>query len=164
MLINSEGKIFGKVSIIDILIVILVITAVIAAYFRLNKTVDNAAVETTEFYYTISVEEIRENSKNKLIKDLGKEFLLKDNESVVMGTLESYEVFDAKSSITLNDGSVKEVLVPEKYDVNLTFKITGYEKDDGFYTMKLTDLCAGKTYNITSLHCCVLGTIDKIWK
>ena len=164
MIINSNGKLFGKVSIIDILIVLLVITAIIAAYFRLNKTVDNAAVETSDFYYTLSIEEIRETNKDKLIEDLGKEFVLKENESVVMGTLESYEVFDAKSNITLIDGSVKEVLVPGKYDVKLTFKVTGYEKDDGFYTLKLTDLCAGKTYNISSLHCTVMGTIDKIWK
>lgn len=164
MIINSNGKIFGKVSIIDILIVLLVIIAIVAAYLRLNKNVDKVADDPVDFYYTISIKEIRENNKDNLIKDINKEFFLNGDVSHSMGILESYEILDAKSTITLTDGSVVESVVPEKYDVYLTFKINGFEMDDGYYTSKLHDLCAGKSYSISSLHCSVFGTVDKIWK
>ncbi len=173
MIINSNGKIFGKISIVDVLIIILIIAAIFGAYFRFSNNPSDTKVESastlgeyekTDFYYTISIKEIRENNKNHLIEAVGEEFCLNGDTSFPMGNLEAYELEEAKTLVYLTDGSVVSKTIPGKYDVNLTFKINGYENKGGFFTKQLYELCAGRSYSISSLHCSVYGTIENIWK
>ena len=173
MLMNSNGKLFGKVSIIDLLVILLVIIAIVGAYFRLTQTAKpndsseankQVVLKTTDFYYTINIKEIREVNKNKLVESVNSEFCLNGDVTFTMGTLVGVDVSDSVATITLTDGSIVQAEIPEKYDVALTFKISGYEKDDGYFTPQMYELCVGRSYSISSLYSTVYGTIEKIWK
>lgn len=163
MLFNSKGKLFGKISIIDILVLVIVVVAIVGAYFRFQG--NNVAAEnvTSEFYYTISINEIRESNKNLLEKSIGTDFRLDGKISSSMGTLQSVEVTDATIPVEKTDGTVVSALVPEKYNVKLTFKVLGTEDSSGYYTPELHEICAGKEYSITNLYCSVIGFADKVW-
>lgn len=163
MFVNSKGKLFGKVSIIDILVIILIIAAVVGAYFRFKGNNVVAVNETTEYYYTISVKEIRESNKNLLEKSIGTKFRLDGKINSSMGELIDTEVFDAEKSLELNDGSIINVTVPERFDVKLTFKVNGSKSDSGYYTPEMQEICVGKEYPITNINCMVTGIVEKIW-
>lgn len=163
MLFNSKGKLFGKVSIIDILVIIVIVVAAVGAYFRFQGNNVVAGNKTSEFYYSISINEIRETNKNYLEKSVGTDFRLDGKISSSMGTLQNVVVTDATTPIEMADGTIVNAAVPEKYNVKLTFKVSGTEDAFGYYTPELHEICAGKEYSITNLYCSVIGFVDKVW-
>lgn len=163
MLFNSKGKLFNKVNVIDILIIILVIVAIAGAYFRFNGNNVVAVNKGCEFYYSITIREIRENNKNLLAESVGTDFRLDGKVSSSMGTLVKVDPTDAITEIEKTDGSIVSAAVPEKYDVVLTFKVNGYKNDSGYLTPEMHEICAGKEYSITNIYCLVKGAVDKVW-
>lgn len=163
MLFNSKGKLFGKVSIVDILVVFVLVVSVVGAYFRFQGNNVAAENKTSDFYYTISINEIRETNKNLLEKSIGTDFRLDGKISSTMGTLDSVAVTEAVTSVERADGIVVNASVPEKYNVKLTFKVSGTEDDMGYYTPEMHKICVGKEYSITNLYCSVIGYVEKVW-
>lgn len=164
MLFNSKGKLFGKVSVVDILVVILVVVAIVGAYFRFNGNNVGAVNETSEFYYKITIREIREINKDLLLKSIDTDFRLDGKISSSMGTLVDVAVNDAVCEIEKIDGTVVNTVVPEKYDVALTLKVVGSETETGYYTPEMYEVCAGKQITLANINCNVTGVIDKVWK
>ncbi len=163
MLMNSKGKLFGKVSIVDIIVILLIILAIVGAYFRFNGNNVVAVNKTTEFYYTFSIKEVRETNKNLLEDSVGTAFRLSGKVSSSMGELVGVEVTDAKKIIALSDGSVVNATVPEKYDVVMTFRVDGLMSESGYFTPEMHEICVGKYYMITNINCLVNGIVEKIW-
>ena len=171
MILNSKGKLFGKISIVDILVIILVLAAAVGIVFRvyISKSSDFQAYDeigyrVVDFNYTINVNGIRESNMEHLIKSKNQEFCLNGDTEFTMGILKDIEVTEAKTIITKQDGTIVSAIIPERYDVKLTFQISGHEKTDGYYTPQLYELAVGKSYSISSLYSSVYGTIEKIWK
>lgn len=164
MLFNSKGKLFGKVSIVDLIVIILVVIALAGAYVRLSGKDVVVTQESAEFYYTLKVSEIRETNMNYLKKSVGTEFFRNGDENYPMGVLEDVQVKEAVTTINMNDGSVVSATIPEKYDVLLTFKVNGFEKNDGYYTPDMWEINVGRTYNVCNIYCSVSGIAEKIWK
>ena len=163
MLLNSKGKILNKVNIVDILIILLVVVAIIGAYFRFKGSNVVAENESCEFYYSLTVREVRESNKNLLENSIDTSFRLDGKISSSMGTLISVESTEATAEIEKTDGSVVSAVVPGKYDVVLTFKVNGYKNDTGYLTPEMQEVCAGKTYSIMNIYSSVEGIVNKIW-
>lgn len=164
MLFNSKGKLFGKVSIVDIFVVILIVVAIVGAYVRFNGNNVGAVNQTSEFNYKITIREIRETNKDLLLKSIGTDFRLDGKISSSIGTLVDVAVSDAVCEIEKTDGTIVSAVVPEKYDVVLTLKVTGSETDTGYYTPEMYEVCAGKQITLANINCNVTGVIDKVWK
>ena len=164
MLFNSKGKLFGKVSIVDIIVVVLIVVAIAGAYVRFSGNTAASVNETSEFYYQITIKEIRETNKDLLLDSIGTDFRLGGKVNSTMGTLVNAVAGDAVSFIEKTDGAIVSAVVPEKYDVVLTLKVNGSEDDTGYYTPELYEICAGKQVTITNIYCSVFGVIDRVWK
>ena len=164
MLFNSKGKLFGKVSIVDILVVLLIVVAIVGAYVRFNGNNVGAVNQTSEFHYQITIREIRETNKDLLLASVGTDFRLAGKISSSMGTLVNVDVKDAVCEIEKNDGTIVSASVPEKYDVVLTLKVVGSETETGYYTPEMYEVCAAKEVTLANINCNVTGVIDKVWK
>lgn len=164
MLFDSKGKIFGKISIVDLLVIILLVVAIVGAYVRFNGNNVGAVNQTTEFNYMITIREIRETNKNLLVESVGTDFRLGGKISSSMGTLTDVEVKESVTEVEKTDGTIVSAKVPEKYDVVLTLKVNGSETDTGYYTPEMYEVCAGKEITLTNIKCNVTGFIDKVWK
>lgn len=163
MLMDSKGKLFGKVSIVDVVVVILILVAVVGAYVRFNGSNSAVVSNDTEFYYKMTVKGIRETNKNMLENSIGTQFRLAGKVSSSMGELIEVNVANATQIITKNDGTIVNAEIPERYDVTLTFKVVGNVNDKGFFTPETYEICAAKEYNITNIYCTVTGVVDKVW-
>ena len=163
MLLNSKGKFLNKINIVDMLIIILVIIAIIGAYFRFKGNNVVAENENCEFYYTLTVREVRETNKILLEKSLDTSFRLDGKVSSSMGTLVNVEPTGAITEIEKTDGSVVSATIPGKYDVVITFKVNGYKNNTGYLTPEMHEICAGKTYSIMNIYSSVEGIVDKVW-
>lgn len=163
MLFDSKGKLFGKVSIVDVIVVAVVLLAIVAGYLRFSGTNTSVVSNNTEFYYTITAKNIRETNKNLLEKSVGTAFRLGGKGNSSMGELVSIDTADAQAIITKTDGEIVMADIPEKYDVTLTLKVVGNVNDNGYFTPEAHEICAAKEYNITNIYCNLTGFVNKVW-
>lgn len=165
MILSSKGKFFNKVNIVDILVIILVVVAVIGAYFRFNGNTVVAENEQCVFNYSITIREIREENKNLLLKSMETQtmFVLDGKINSSMGKLVDVKVSDAVTTIEKTDGTLVNTKVPGKYDVTLILEVDGVKNSSGYYTPEIFEICAGKKYSISNINCLVEGVVDKVW-
>ncbi len=163
-MIDKNGKLFGKVSIVDLVVVIAVLIAAAGIYVRFFSVPDRTSASDTKFHYTLLAKSIRENSADALEKSIGQPFQLFENGTGDMGKLIRVEKTAAQSMIELSDGSVAAAEIPERCDVLLTFEITGKVSEKGYFSSALEDVSAGVFYNIKGKWCAVYGKVQKVWQ
>ena len=163
MLFDSKGKVFGKVSIVDIAVIVLVVLAVVGGYFRFSGNNTSVVSNDAEFYYSITAKGIRETNKNLLENSIGTDFRLAGKISSSMGELVGVNVSNAKDIVAKTDGTIVLAEVPEKYDVELILKVVGNVNDSGYFTPETHEICAAKKYDITNIYCSVSGIVNKVW-
>ncbi|MBE7060810.1 MAG: DUF4330 family protein [Ruminococcaceae bacterium] len=137
MIIDKNGKLFGKISIIDIFIIFVIIVAGVIIGIKINSS----AVRTnfSEKTYSVRVSAIKPGSAEYINK--GDE--LYDDKGSFLGTVEEVKVSEAKTVHKLDNGQYAEVENPERVDVDITIKGKGFESDGIFYLDGKVALLAG---------------------
>lgn len=164
MILSSKGKFFNKVNIIDVLIILLLLFAIIGAYFRFNGNNVITENKTCVFQYTITIRGIRESNMKLLVKSVDSQtpFVLDGKISSSMGKLIDADVANAVKEVEKTDGTVVTAEIPEKYDVTLTLEVNGYQSDSGYYTPENFEICAGKEYSISNIYCLCEGIVNEV--
>ncbi len=67
-MVNKEGKLFGKISIIDILVIIVIFAAALGVYARFFAPAKVGETETKKFIYTVKLENLSQNEISALLK------------------------------------------------------------------------------------------------
>jgi hypothetical protein len=131
MIINKDGKLFGKVNIIDIGLVILVILIAFGTYWR--------------FYGNGKAQKVIENTKISYVVEIrGAKKLYLDGIKVddLVGNVQTSKQYGRIKSITSEpykdfiidiNGEYKEAIVPNLWKIFLTIEADGVEAGDGFY-------------------------------
>lgn len=123
-LFDSEGRLFGKISVIDIFLVILVAVLVFAAFGRREKVDDAVVSEVGEpFEYEIKVKGLRDVSANSFREG---DAIFEFDTDTPIGVIEKIEKKNALTEITQPDGTVVIVEITDRYDVVLTVKTQGF--------------------------------------
>jgi hypothetical protein len=156
MILDKKGKLFGKVSVVDAALVLVVLLALAGAYARFSG-VGKAVSASQAFTYAMRVDNIRDVSVAELKKSVGLTFGLNEKQQSEMGELLSVEEFPATGIIELNNGGAVRAPIPERFDVVLKFKVDGRINEKGFYTPQLKEICAGATYVVKSKYVTVYG-------
>lgn len=151
MLLDSKGKLFGKISVVDVLVVLIIIICAVGVYMRLQGSAGRTAAENTEFIYTVEFKEMRPSTVAVLEHAIGTKFKLEEKgRADDMGTLISYEMSPARDYLTMANGMVVFAEMPERYDAVLTFKLSGKVNERGFFTPQLKAIGAGSTVMVSS--------------
>jgi len=143
MLINKEGKLFGKISIIDILVVLAILVGALGIYSRFF--VSNQKVETSSSHieYTMKIKEVRIGTVDAL-KNYGG-VITDSTTKESLGEIVDVSYEDAVKSVETANGQLKTSPVPERYDVTLTVRVDGKINSSGFYTSTNQALAAGSS-------------------
>lgn len=128
---DEQGRIFGKISIVDILAILAVILIAASIYMRLGssgvKTL--SAAYSSEYEYTVIAENLPAHIADALKKSVGED-LFSDGEKI--GVIEKIDlVTPSLIPIEQPDGRVVTVQHPEKSDVRMTVKCLGTEAHAG---------------------------------
>ena len=159
MIIDKKGKLFGKISIIDLAVILLVIVMAIGIYLRLGGSAADLVKETKSFTYTVKVENVREYTVDMLNKK-GK-ITDKKNEKVI-GEIVDVEKQDSNFQSVTNDGRVVYTPIPERYNCIVTIRAEGKESADSYFTADNTELSVGKTFEIYSKYVKTSGSVTDI--
>lgn len=163
MLMDKKGKLFGKISIVDILIVLAVIVCIAGVYARFVAQPERVQIETKTFTYKVLVREIREMSVEGLEQSVGTTFLLNEKgRSDVLGTLIDVESRHYSEPIVKNDGTIVMAEMPSKYEVVLTMELDGIVNDSGYYTTDYKSIGVGADLLMTNKYISTSGKITEI--
>ena len=160
MIIDKQGRIAGKVSLIDITLLVLVIGLIIGFGFRKVSTKAVQLVSTDKkFYVTLTIEPIRQFSLDAIkVGDI----FYKRNEQQAMGRVVVKHEVPAKEIIKLPDGTPIYVPMEEKFCLYLTLECTGNVTDKGYYINGNNQVSEGSDLQIQSNMVVCGGRVDKI--
>lgn len=131
-MINKEGKLFGKISIIDILVIIVIIAMAAGVYMRFFRTPETVKVETEKFNYTVRVEKIRKYSVDAL-SHMGAMYDTETKE-YLGDIVEIVSVEPTKETSITARGKAVEIEYPERYTVTIKVETDGNVGENGYYT------------------------------
>ena len=157
MIIDNKGKLFGKISIVDICILLVVIIGIGGAVFALSmrdsskladnsKLALNSASPVKSAKVTFELKGVRSITKDSLIEGDGVYATTDDNEYI--GEIKHIDSKPSMQNITKQDGTIQVVEIPERLDVTVEVEVKGKTTDSGFYTESGVQLLYGKEMEI----------------
>lgn len=138
MLLDEKGKLFGRISIIDIGVLLLIIALLGGVYYRfftVDRNHNAAKFDTLE--YKILVRAVRQQTVDAI--ETGAEIYdVKTDAS--MGKIINKEVLPATEQLTKADGTMVIAEKPERFNVVVTIQVPGVETEYGFRANGRIDL------------------------
>lgn len=157
----KDGKIKGKLNIIDLLAVILALAVIAGIAVRFKSTVTTAVKSNEEFIYTIKVEGVRSYTVDAL-KKAGK---VTDKKSELdLGEIVDVSVEPAKILSERADGKIVLASQPDRFTATVTVKTYGKESDNSYITADSNELSVGRTTDIYTKYVHTTGKIMSVEK
>ena len=156
---DEKGRLFGKINIIDLLVILILIFAVVAVgiKFKQVKTTNGGDI-TIE--YTLRVERLRQISVDAIEKEY-KNIQDAENKKAV-GDIISVEKSLAKELVRLDNGEYKFTEYDDKFDLLITLRTKGSETKEAYYTSSGKVLTVGDTLGISNGHVQTFGEIISV--
>ncbi len=157
MIIDKKGKLFGKVSIIDILVVVVVIIG-IAGVLMTKAKLDEGKILSNESNMLIKTSKVNDKMEIKLelkeVRDVTRDSIVVGDEvfmvstDKVLGVVTSVHSKPAIRTVKGDAGEVYEAEVPERFDVTIVVETEGKKDNDGYYTNSNIRVLYGKDIEI----------------
>ncbi len=160
-MINKDGKLFGKISIVDIAVILIILILGFGLYARFWGQ-SGAVVSTSE---KIECTFLVKNVRNYTADALDKKGALYDKVSKeYIGDITKVVVKEGMYQVNMADGSFKQIVPEERYNVYVTAEFSGKASDNGFYTAANKYLGAGTSAMITTKYAECESTVYSIEK
>lgn len=156
MIIDEKGKLFGKVSIVDLLFVLIVVVAIIGAVFMVNKiksgkvlTENKGIVQLDDSMNRIQVKMLVKEIRQITVDSMAVGDKVFESETgKYLGEITAIDTEPSTSLLTDIHGHAAYKEVPGKFDMTLTIVTPGKQTDGGFYTANNQHLVYGSQYGI----------------
>ena len=158
MALDKNGKINGKINIVDLLAIILVIAAVIGISTRYITNPSNKVRRGIEIEYEVKIIGVRDFT----VKALQKKGTLYDKDKHSLGEIKSVRYENQKQEQFKSDGSVVYVDIPEKYTVYLTVAAESHETDEDYFVGDKTEISAGGWIDVMTKYAHTSGVIVNV--
>jgi len=157
MIIDNKGKLFGKINIVDLAVILVVIVAIVGVVLTKVK-LDNSKIlsddsnmlikssaEMDKLEIELKVKEVRDVTRDAII--VGDDVYQVANDKF-LGTVARVESTPAMRDVKGDNGTVYVAEVPDRYDVTIVVETEGKKKDDGFYTESNVQILYGREMEI----------------
>lgn len=156
----KDGKLFGKINIIDILVVIIVIFLIVGASLKFRKfnvkTVDSAS-ETLE--YQLEVKNVRDYTIAMIQSG---DTVYDEQTGINIGTITNIETTPARTYEVMQNGEAVKVTNPYRYDLVLTIETPGTVETTAYYANRSIELKVNSTKVIETKYLRTSGTVSNI--
>lgn len=156
---DKNGRIAGKISIIDLAVIILIIVAAIGFCIRFMSSTTTAVTSNETFRYVVKINSVREFTVDALKKG----GITTDKKSeMTLGEIKDVQVGEAKMQSTTADGHIQWSNLPERYTCMVTIEADGRESEDGYILDDTTELSVGRTVDIVTKYVKTTGEIISV--
>ena len=158
-IIDSNGRLFGKINILDLLIIVCVIVLLFSVKVKYDKSPSQMSSDK-KIVYTVEIEDVRQPTVDAIYE---KQKNVTDKETKKnLGKIIDIKPVNAKESVKLTDGTYKVVEKEDKFDVTLTLEVSGTETYDNYFTSTGKKLIVGENISIHNKKVVVNGMIKSI--
>ena len=158
-IIDEKGRVFGKVNLIDLGIVVLIIAAIFAAGYKISR---GKLVETKNatISYTICVPGVREQSARAINKEYKN--IIDGDTKDELGEITDVRVEPGEKLVQRVDGEYELSTYPNKFDLYVTVKTEGTISNDGYYAASGKKIMYGDTVKIDNGYSVMTGMVEDI--
>lgn len=157
---DKNGKLFGKINIIDLAAILIVILAIVGITIRFTSIAAENVNRKTDFSYVVEIEDIRIYSVNAL-KKMG---TATDKQGNVIGEITNVE-YDKMVRQRLNEnGEPIKVTTPLRYVAKVTLNAEGKDTDSGYFVGENTELSVGSSITMYTKYSNCSGKIVNVEK
>ncbi|MDR1588654.1 MAG: DUF4330 domain-containing protein [Oscillospiraceae bacterium] len=157
--IDKNGRIFGKVSFIDLLVVLAVAAAILVAATKRNVVEQvTGSVNTIPVEYVVAARNIRGTVANLLRE--GDDIRLENG--VPAGKIVSVEIKDAEAPSPKADGTYVIGKIESKVDAFITVLADCSVSNGRYYADRTFELNVNQQQNFVTKYAVVTGTIDDV--
>ena len=142
---DKNGKIGGKVSIIDILVIILIIVVIGGIAVRYGSGITTAVESDKQFEYVLKVENVTDKKSEKNL-----------------GEIVDVKVEDATLQSTTAEGKITNPKLPDRYTCYVTIRATGKESENNYILEDITELSVGRNIDLYSKYVKTTGDIQSV--
>lgn len=137
-MIDNKGKLFGKINIFDLAVVILIIVLIIGTIYKFKSPTTAIAGGDKEIEFVIKFENLSDFTEQYYIVG---NFVYDENTGQKLGEITNVKSEPYRKELNLAKGGIAFAEVPSKINLYLTVKGIGLETDksyliDGTYELK----------------------------
>jgi len=165
MFINKEGKLFGKVSIIDAFVLLAIIILLIGIYLRVISPVQRVVTVPQQIEYEMRVHAVRRSTllaiQNTIRQEPANE--ISDRRTgEELGTIINMSFEPTRWDVALLDGTFDTLVVPDRFDATITIRVDGRVSETGYFTHQNRELAVGSQFGLQSRYVDTSGEIITI--
>lgn len=139
-IIDEKGRLFGKINLIDLIIIVAVVVLSVATVVKFRAS-DSYLSKGRILEYTMLVENVRQATVDAIGQKT--EGLIDYESKKEIGDIVDYKVMGASEIELMSDGTYKDVKYKDKFDILLTVRVEGTETQDNFYTLSGKKIVVG---------------------
>ena len=158
-IIDSNGRLFGKINILDILIIIAVLVLLFSVKVKYDKSPSQMSSDK-KIVYTIEVEDVRQPTVDAIYQKA--ENVMDKETKKGLGKITDISVSKAKEQLKLADGTYEMVSKEDKFNIILTLEVKGTETSDNYFTFTGKKLIVGDDISVYNENVAVNGMIKSI--
>ncbi|MBR5153099.1 MAG: DUF4330 domain-containing protein [Clostridia bacterium] len=155
----KNGKLFGKISIVDIAVVLLLAVLVAGVILRIGGN-SGEVISGATYECVVKVESVRQYTVDALTK--GGEVYDKTTKEYI-GTITGVTTEPATDHLLMADGSHKVVPVDNRYHAYVTIAFQGKETPEGYFTSSNQQMYAGGTLVMNAKWTECTGEVQKVY-
>ena len=158
-IIDDNGRLFGLISFIDVIVVAVVIILAVAVFLRPGVTGNPlSAPATTDVTYTVIVPAIRLSTAEQILPG--------DNLYTDMGTLigriTDVSISEAYNQEPLADGTIVMGRIHERYDAKLTVEVQCSFNDNRYFANRIFELSANSEHRLQTKYNIFTAIIETV--
>jgi len=158
-LVDEKGRLFGKISLIDFIVIVMVLVLAAAIYVRFFGRTETARATDETFVYQVQVTNLREASVDNL--RVGDK-LFSAESGTEIGTITDVAASDAMLDVTRTDGTFAYTKSTNRKDVVLTLEASGVISEGRYYAGRTFELNVNDKVDLCTKYCEFEGTIWSI--
>lgn len=159
MIIDKSGKLFGKLNIIDLFVILAILAVIAGLALRFTGGAGKPLTESSKIEYQVRVENVRQYTVSALQK---KGVVTNKKYTAEVGQITNVEVFPAKHPSVTAEGKTVEASMPERYDCVVTIEADGKETSNGYFDSDNNEISTGREQEINSKYVHTTGTVQSI--
>ena len=156
-IVDEKGRLFGKVSLIDIFVVLFALLMVLAVYLRFfsNETTSLRAGNDS-FAYTVKVEGVRQWTVDGF--HVGDKMWDTDHDTYI-GTITDIRYEPAVKEFEMADGTLKAGVREGRFDVYISVEAEGLISNGRYYASRTYEVGANSGIYFYTKYCSVAATV-----
>lgn len=157
---DKNGRIFGKINIIDLLVIIVMIAAACITIFKFTATPGKGSTKVnTAFSYTLKVADVRDFTAKLFAEG---DNLYDDETGKFIGKVTAVKTEQSKEYALKSDGTYNYTERPGRFDVYVTVSTNGTVKDTGYFAEGIRQIAPHSTIVLSSQKLKTNATVENI--